>query len=125
MKRILLATLFIITTASFAFADAIYLRDGRVVRGTLLGFVNGRFVMRVDVRFSTTTPPPQTTDPNIARSRTYEGEIQYFRPSDVDRIEIDGRSLDDARFELKTVPVGLEPNWVDSGIDVRRNERVQ
>ena len=124
MKKILLAVLFIIATASFAFADTLYLRDGRVVRGTLLGFINGRFVMRVDVRFSTTSPP-QTTDPNIARNRTYEGEIQYFRPSDVDRIEIDGRSLDDARFEVKTVQVGLEPNWIDSGIDVRRNERVQ
>ena len=123
MKRILLAVLFIIATASFAFADSIYLRDGRVVRGTLLGFINGRFVMRVDVRFSTTTP--QTTDPNVARNRTYEGEIQYFRPSDIDRIEIDGRSLDEARYEVKTVEVGLEPNWIDSGIDVRRGERVQ
>ena len=123
MKRILVAVLFVIAAASLAFADTIYLRDGRAVHGTLLGFVNGRFVMRVDVRFSNTTP--QTTDPNIAHNRTSEGEIQYFRPSDVDRIEIDGRSLDDARFEVKTVEVGLEPNWIDSGIDVRRGERVQ
>ncbi|HZI46894.1 MAG TPA: hypothetical protein VFD75_03805 [Pyrinomonadaceae bacterium] len=123
MKRILLAVLFVIAAGSLAFADTIYLRDGRAVHGTLLGFVNGRFVMRVDVRFSNTAP--QTTDSNIARNRTSEGEIQYFRPSDVDRIEIDGRSLDDARFEVKTVEVGLEPNWIDSGIDVRRGERVQ
>ena len=124
MKRILLAALFIIAAASFAFADTIYLRDGRAVHGTLLGFINGRFVIRVDLRFATNTSP-QTTDPNIARNRTSEGEIQYFRPSDVDRIEIDGRSLDDARYEVKTVEVGLESNWIDSGIDVRRNERVQ
>lgn len=124
MKKFLLALLFIIAAASLTFADTIYLRDGRAVRGTLLGFINGRFVMRVDVRYSNTTPP-QTTDPNIARNRTYEGEIQYFRPNEVDRIEIDGRSLDDARYEVKTVQVGLEPNWIDSGIDVRRNERVQ
>jgi hypothetical protein len=124
MKRILLAVLFIIATASFAFADTIYLRDGRAVRGTLLGFINGRFVMRVDARYSTTSPP-QTTEPNAPRNRTYEGDIQYFRPSDVDRIEIDGRSLDDARYEVKTVEVGLESNWIDSGIDIRRGEHVQ
>src|SRR5215510_9558481 len=123
MKRILLALLFIIAAASFAFADTIYLRDGRVVHGTLLGFINGRFVMRVEPRYSTS--PTATTNPDVARNRTYEGEIQYFRPNDIDRIEIDGRSLDDARYEVKTVQVGLEPNWIDSGIDVRRNERVQ
>ena len=122
MKKILLAFLFIIATAGFALADTIYLRDGRQIRGTLLGFINGRFVMRVEPRYSTS--PTATTNPEVARNRTYEGEIQYFRPSDIDRIEIDGRSLDDARYEVKSVDVGLEPNWIDSGIDVRRGEQV-
>jgi len=123
MKRILLAVLIVIATASFAAADTIYLRDGRSIRGTVLGFINGRFVVRVESRFSTS--PTATTDPNVARNRTNEGEIQYFRPNEVDRIEIEGRSLDDARFEVRTVQVGLESNWIDSGIDVRRGERVQ
>ncbi|HEY8205709.1 MAG TPA: hypothetical protein VIF81_13335 [Pyrinomonadaceae bacterium] len=123
MKKLLLAVMLLIATATFAAADTIYLRDGRTIRGTLLGFINGRFVVRVEPRFSTT--PSATTDPNVARNRTYEGDIQYFRPSDIDRIEIDGRSLDDARFEVRTVQVGLEPNWIDTGIDVRRGERVQ
>lgn len=123
MKKFLLALLIVFATATFAAADTIYLRDGRSIRGTLLGFINGRFVVRVDPRFSTT--PPATTDPNVARNRTNEGEIQYFRPNEIERIEIDGRSLDDARFELRTVQVGLEPNWIDSGVDVRRGERVR
>ena len=123
MKKFLLALLIVIATATFAVADTIYLRDGRQVRGTLLGFINGRFVVRVDPRFSTS--PPATTDPNVARNRTIEGEIQYFRPNEIDRIEIDGRSLDDARFEVRTVQVGLEPNWIDSGVDVRRGEIVR
>jgi len=123
MKKILLALLIVITTATFASADTIYLRDGRSIRGTLLGFINGRFVVRVDPRFSTS--PPATSDPNVARNRSIEGEIQYFRPNEIDRIEIDGRSLDDARFEVRTVQVGLEPNWIDSGVDVRRGERVR
>jgi hypothetical protein len=113
MKKIILAFAMLLCLASMAFADTIYLRDGRTIRGTLLGFINGRFVVRVDT-------PSSTTNPNIAR-----GEIQYFRPAEVDRIEIDNRSLDEARFESRTVQVALDPNWIDSGVDVRRGERVQ
>ena len=123
MKRIILALAFVLCVASFAFADTIYLRDGRTVRGTLLGFINGRFVVRIESRYSTQTGA--TTDPNIARTRTNEGDIQYFRPNEIDRIEIDGRSLDDARYESRNVQVTLDPNWIDTGVDVRRGERVQ
>jgi hypothetical protein len=123
MKRLILALALVLGMASFAFGDTIYLRDGRSIRGTLLGFIDGRFVVRVESRSS--TYPSSTTDPNVARNRQYEGDIQYFRPAEVERIEIDGRSLDEARFESHTVQVALDPNWVDSGVDVRRGERVQ
>lgn len=123
MKKLILALIIVMAAASLAAADTIYLHDGRTVRGTLLGFVNGRFVVRVDPRYSTL--PSATTDPNVARNRTYEGEIQYFRPNEVDRIEIDGRSLEDMRFETRTAEVTLGPNWVDTGIDLRRGERVR
>jgi hypothetical protein len=123
MRKIILALTIVLLAASFATADTIYLRDGRTIRGTLLGFINGRFVVRVEPRY--TTSPSVTADPNIARSRTNEGEIQYFRPNEVDRIEIDGRSLDETRFESRTVQVTLDSNWIDSGIELRRNERVQ
>src|SRR2546423_4154708 len=123
MKKILLAALIVISVASFALADTLYLRDGRTIRGTLLGFANGRFVFRVEPRNSSF--PSATSDPNVARGRTYEGDVQYFRPEDIDRIEIDGRSLDEARYETKNVQVTLDANWVDSGVYVRRGERVQ
>jgi hypothetical protein len=79
--------------------------------------------VRLEPRYS--TYPSATTDPNVARARANEGEIQYFSPNEVDRIEIDGRSFDDARFETKTVQVTLDPNLVDSGVDLRRGEHVQ
>ena len=120
MKRIILALTIVLLTASFATADTIYLKDGRTIHGTVLGFTNGRFVVRVEPRYAT-----QTTESNIARSRTNEGEIQYFRPAEVDHIEIEGRSLDDARFESRSVQVTLDSNWIDSGVDLRRGERVQ
>ena len=123
MKKIILALATLLLTASFAGADTIYLRDGRTVRGTLLGFTNGRFVVRVELRYS--TQPSATTDPNVARDRANEGEIQYFRPDEVERIEIEGRSLDETRFETSTVQVTLESNWIDTGINLRRNQRVQ
>ena len=120
MKKIILALAIVIATVSIAAADTFYLRDGRTVRGTLLGFVNGRFVVRVENRYSTANP-----DSNVARNRSNEGEIQYFRPEEIDRIEIEGRSMDEARFETKDVQVTLESNWIDSGVFVRRGERVQ
>lgn len=122
MKKIILALVIVMAAASFAVADTIYLRDGRTIRGTLLGFINGRFVVRVEPRYSTL---PANTDPNIARSRTNEGEIQYFRPNEVERIEIEGRSLDETRFESRTIQVTLDSNWIDSGVELRRNEHVQ
>lgn len=123
MRKIILALIIVMAAASFAVADTVYLRDGRTIHGTLLGFINGRFVVRVEPRYSTL--PSATADPDIARRRANEGEIQYFRPNEVDRIEIDGRSLDETRFESRTVQVTLDSNWIDSGIELRRNERVQ
>ncbi len=123
MRKIILALIIVIAAASFAVADTVYLRDGRTVRGTLLGFINGRFVVRVEPRY--TTLPNETTDPDIARRRANEGEIQYFRPEEVERIEIEGRSLEDTSSQTSTVQVTLESNWIDTGINLRRNQRVQ
>ncbi len=123
MRKIILALLIVMAAASFAVADTVYLRDGRTIHGTLLGFINGRFVVRVEPRYSTL--PSATADPDIARRRANEGEIQYFRPEEVERIEIEGRGLDDARFETRSVQVTLESNWIDSGIDIRRGELVR
>jgi hypothetical protein len=115
MRKIILALVIVLFAASFVAADTIYLRDGRTIHGTLMGFINGRFVVRVSA----------TTDPNVARSRANEGEIQYFRPDEVERIEIEGRSLDDTRYETSTVQVTLDANWIDTGVYLRRNQHVQ
>jgi hypothetical protein len=120
MKRIILALAIVVAAVSLAAADTIYLRDGRTIHGTVLGFVNGRFVVRVESQVSASNP-----DSNVSRSRNNEGELQYFRPEEIDRVEIEGRSLDEGRFETRDVQVTLESNWIDSGVYVRRGERVQ
>ena len=116
MKKLSFAFLMMLLLASVAAADTLYLRDGRSMRGTLLGFINGRFVFKVS---------PNQTAPTTTTSSREEGEIQLFRPNEVERIEIDGRSLDEMRYESRNVEVQLGPNWIDSGVDLRRGERVQ
>jgi hypothetical protein len=129
MKKLNLALLTLLATflmSSFALGDTLYLRDGRSFQGTLIGFVNGRFAFRV-IDPNRRTITPTTTQP-VSRSEPIardEGEIRFFRPNEVDRVEIDGRSLDELKFETRTVDVPLGPNWIDSGIDLRHNERVQ
>jgi hypothetical protein len=116
MKKLCFSFLTMLLLASIAVADTLYLRDGRTLRGTLLGFINGRFAFRVSAT---------QTGPSSGPIRSEEGEIQLFRPNEVDRIEIEGRSLDDLRYESRSVEVQLGPSWVDSGIDLRSGERVQ
>jgi hypothetical protein len=112
MKKIILALLFVIVCAPLALADTIYLRDGRTIRGTVLGFIGGRFAVRV------------ATGTATSGATAEQGEVQFFRPNQIERVEIEGRSLDEARFSSRTVEVGLAANWIDSGVDLRRGERV-
>jgi hypothetical protein len=115
MRRLFLAFLTTLLLASFAMADTIYLRDGRTIKGTLLGFVNGRFAVRTARITPGGYPNPDTTS----------SEIVFFRPNEVERIELDGRSLDELKYETREVQVSLGPDWIDSGVDIRRNERVK
>ena len=117
MKRLALAIVFVLLSATLTVADTIYLRDGRTVTGTLLGFINGRFAVRIS--------KPRVNTPANATGTRDEEEIMFFRPGEVQRIEIDGRSLDDVRYETRTVEVMLASNWIDTGVDLRRNERVR
>jgi hypothetical protein len=107
-----LALLLLVVSAPLAVADTIYLRDGRQIRGTVLGFIGGRFAVRVETA---------TTTGTVAAG---QGEVQFFRPNQIERVEIEGRSLDEARFSTRNVEVGLASNWIDSGVDVRRGERL-
>ena len=116
MRKLLLALVIVFAATTLAAADTIYLRDGRTIQGTLLGFINGRFVVRVESRYA-------TNDTTVGRGRP--NDLQYFRPEEVERIEIEGRTLEDTRYQTRSVQVSLESNWTDSGVYVRRGERVQ
>ena len=126
MKKILFALLITLAAVSVAAADTVYLRGGMSLRGTLLGFVNGRFAFQLS---QNATLPVRSADSRSTTSQTTRnariGEVIFLRPRDVERLEVDGRSLDEARYQTQTIDVALGPNWVDSGVDVRRNERIR
>lgn len=134
MKKFILSLLIILAAVTMAAADNIYLRGGTMIRGNVLGFINGRFAIqltapatvpvRTDNRTSTGSTTTQPTYSQTTRT-VREGEVIFLRPRDIDRIEIEGRSLDDARYQTRTVDVSLGPNWIDSGVDVRRGERIR
>jgi hypothetical protein len=117
MRKIALALLILIMAASAAAADTVYLRDGRSIRGTVIGYISGRFAIRVDQQTQVSTGNTSQT--------AQAGEILYLRPRDIERVEIEGRNLDEARYVTRNVEVALGPNWVDTGVDVRRGQRLQ
>jgi hypothetical protein len=127
MKKTIFALLIMLATLSVAAADTIYLRGGTTIRGTVLGFINGRFAIQLTA--GAVLPVRSSDNRNqagAASTRTAAaGEVVFLRPRDIEKIEIDGRSLDDARYQTRTVEVSLGPNWIDSGVDLRRGERMK
>ena len=128
MKKIILAFLITLATVSVAAADTIYLRNGTAVRGTVLGYINGRFAVRLSASATLPVSSPNNrsqTGTAAATRMVNAGDVIFLRPREIDRIEIEGRSLDEARYQTRTVEVSLGSNWIDSGVDLRRGERVK
>lgn len=128
MKKIVFALLITLATISVAAADTIYLRGGTTLRGTVLGFINGRFAIQLTAGATVPVRPDDNRNQtgSTTTTRTVSaGEVVFLRPRDIEKIEIDGRSLDEARYQTRTVDVSLGPNWIDTGVDVRRGERIR
>src|SRR4026207_1230692 len=125
MKRLVLVLLIVLGSVSIAVADTIVLRSGTTLRGNVLGFMNGRFAIQLTSNATVTINPGGNRSQGSTAGTTRNvmaGEVVFLRPRDIERIEIDGRSLDDARYQTRTIDVGLASNWIDSGVDVRRGE---
>ncbi len=130
MKKIVLTLLIMFAAVSLASADTIYLRGGSTLRGNVLGFINGRFAIQLTAPATLPVPGNRNATSGVESSsqttRTVRaGEVIFLRPRDIDRVEIEGRSLDDARYQTQTVDVTLGANWIDTGVDIRRGERVR
>jgi hypothetical protein len=124
MKKLLLVLFITLASVSLASADTIYLRGGTTLRGNVLGFINGRFAVQLTASATLPANPNNRSQSSTPRTAS-AGEVIFLRPRDIDKIELDGRSLDDARYQTRTVDVSLGANWIDSGVDLKRNERVR
>ena len=94
----------------------------------MLGFMNGRFAIQLTSNATVTINPGGNRNQGSTAGTTRNvmaGEVVFLRPRDIERIEIDGRSLDDARYQTRTVDVSMDPNWIDTGVDLKRGERVR
>lgn len=129
MKKLVLLLFITLASVSVAAADTIYLRGGTTLRGNVLGFINGRFAVQLTSSANLPISPANNRNQEgntTGTTRTVNaGEVIFLRPRDIDRIEIDGRSLDDARYQTRTVDVSLGSNWIDAGVDVKRGERIR
>ena len=129
MKKLVLLLIIVLGSVSIAAADTIYLRGGATLRGNVLGFINGRFAIQLTsgatIPISPSNNRNQTNNSGATTRTVAAGEVIFLRPRDIDRVEIDGRSLDDARYQTRTVEVSLGQNWIDSGVDLRRGQRVR
>ncbi|HKO98372.1 MAG TPA: LecA/PA-IL family lectin [Pyrinomonadaceae bacterium] len=125
MKKFILALLIALGSFSVILADTITLRSGTVLRGNVLGFINGRFAFQLTSPATVPGRPTSGQSSATASRNVSAGEILFLRPRDIERVEIDGRSLDDARYQTRTIDVALGPNWVDTGVDLRRGQRIR
>jgi hypothetical protein len=94
----------------------------------VLGVINGRFAIQLTASATLPVRPNDNrnqTGSSVATRTASAGEVIFLRPRDIERIEIDGRSLDEARYQMRVVDVTLGPNWIDSGVDVRRGQRIR
>ena len=125
MKKIILALFILLAAVSVAAADTIYLRSGTAVRGTVLGYLGGRFAIRLTASATLPVSSRNQTGSAATTRVVNAGEVIFLRPREIDRIEIEGRSIDEARYQTRRVNVLLGSNWVDSGVDLRRGEKVR
>src|SRR6185436_9624648 len=127
MKKLVLVLFIVLGSISIAAADTIYLRGGTTLRGNVLGFINGRFAIQLtsNATLPVSSGNSRTSTTSGATRIATAGEVIFLRPRDIERVELDGRSLDDARYQTRNIDVSLEANWIDTGVDLKRGERIR
>jgi hypothetical protein len=123
MRKIIAALVLIVLTAGAALADVLYLRNGSVLRGTFIGYENGKFIFETGGNRLEFTPA-QVSRLVIERSDTV-GRV----PSRDDRYpsrDPNTPPSSGARWEsLPAFDVELKDQWVRSQIEVTNGQRVR
>ena len=124
MRKIMIALTLLLWTAGMALADTLYLRDGRVVQGTLIGYEQGQFRFEASNGEQTNYSVWQVS--RIVADRvpaSNDDRDRRFPRRDRDTIPSSSGS---ARWEsAPAFDVRLQDQWIRSQIQVRRGQRVR
>jgi len=124
MRKIMIALTLLVGTAGMATADTLYLRDGRVLQGTCIGYDSGDFTFEnskgEQTRYSAWVVSRLVVDRVSAsegnRERRFPGRDRDSMPP----------SSGNARWEsAPAFDVRLQDQWIRSQIQVRRGQRVR
>ena len=126
MRKVFAALILTVLMASAALADVLYLKDGSVLKGSFIGYENGKFIFetggnRLEFR------PDQVSRLVVERDD--------YRPT-TDRRPTTGRrppndsseppySPSERREPIRTFDVKLEEQWFRSQIQIERGQRVR
>lgn len=124
MRKIMIALTLLVWMAGMATADTLYLRDGKVVQGTCIGYERGDFTFETSngeqTRYSAWIVSRLVVDRVSASDGNRE---RRFPERDRDTMP---SSSGNARWEsAPAFDVRLQDQWIRSQIQVRRGQRVR
>src|SRR5215510_9855268 len=118
MRKVFAALILTILMASAALADTLYLKDGSVLRGSFIGYENGKFIFetggnRLEFR-------PDQVSRLVVERDDYRPTTTGRRPTN-DPSE-PPYSPSEQREQIRTFDVKLEEQWFRSQIQVQRGQ---
>lgn len=134
MKNILLLILVIVAISSSVFADTIYLKNGSVIKGTLVGFESNLFIFRMPngkvLRFPADEVSKLDMDQKDSGSNPVNDDNGNTQPTDNSPTKPSNNpdnnpSKGGGQNVTSTVDVRLEEQWIRTQIQVNRGDRVQ
>jgi hypothetical protein len=111
MQKILATIFMACLMVSLTLADTLYLRNGSVIKGTFIGFENGKFIFQLD-----------------------NGSRGEWTPQQVSKLELDrytsggntGGNIGGSNWRAyPEFDVRLEDQWIRSNIEVRRGQTIR
>jgi hypothetical protein len=124
MRKIMIALTLLLWTAGMALADTLYLRDGRAVQGTCIGYEQGQFGFETSNGEQTKYSVWQVTRLVVDRISASDDNRDRRVPRR-DRDTMPSSSGNPRWENAPAFDVRLQDQWIRSQIQVRRGQRVR
>ncbi len=149
--RFATSLLLIISLTSLVFADTIKLKDGSILKGKIVSFDNGKFVITIgegsrkrqlsflsseisSIDFDSPAMPPQTS-PVTNRTASYEAPVvttpkvtitDYGRPSQPSNNPANsGGKMKPVEWQVKVLADNTSNGWTNSGWVVKKGQKIR